>query len=58
MSKESSRINFKNFLANEKAQMLPIVFTVSYVITPIYLIIAFLLLVVFGSCKSDHFKND
>lgn len=48
MSKESSRINFKNFLADEKAQMLPIVFTVSYVITPIYLIITFLLLVVFG----------
>lgn len=48
MNKDSKRIKFKNFLANEKIQMLPIVFTMSYIITPIYLIITFFILVIFG----------
>lgn len=55
---KKDKVELKEIIANEKAQMLPIVFTVSYVITPIYLIIAFLLLVVFAFCKSDYFKDD
>ncbi|MBP3445923.1 MAG: hypothetical protein J6K64_01450 [Clostridia bacterium] len=43
---KKDKVGLKEIIANEKAQMLPIVFTVSYVITPIYLIITFSLLVV------------
>lgn len=42
------KVRLKNIIACEKAQMLPLNFTVSYVVTPIYAVICLLLAGTFG----------
>lgn len=48
MTKEKSKIGLKEIVAYEKTQMLPLNFTVSYILTPIYAVICFLLLGTFA----------
>ncbi len=47
MSKKK-KIRLKDIVAYEKTQMQPLIFTVSYILTPIYLCVCLLLLVAFG----------
>ena len=48
MKNNEGKIKLKNIIAYEKAQMLPLNFTVSYILTPIYLVISLLLMIGFG----------
>lgn len=48
MDKEKNKIGLKEIVAYEKTQMLPLNFTVSYILTPIYAVICFLLIVAFA----------
>lgn len=48
MAKEKDKIGLKEIVAYEKAQMLPLNFTVSYILTPIYTIVCFLLIAAFA----------
>ncbi|MBP3414483.1 MAG: hypothetical protein J6L81_04715 [Clostridia bacterium] len=43
MDKENERIRLKEIIAFEKSQMLPFDFTISYILTPIYVVICILL---------------
>lgn len=48
MAKEKDKIGLKEIVAYEKAQMLPLNFTVSYILTPIYTIVCLLLIAAFA----------
>lgn len=55
MKKSNKSIGLKDIIANEKAIMLPLNFTMSYIVTPIYLVVTLLLLVGFGvSIETDN----
>ncbi|MBO5896143.1 MAG: hypothetical protein J6Q83_02475 [Clostridia bacterium] len=55
MKKSNKSIGLKDIIANEKAIMLPLNFTTSYIVTPIYLVVTLLLLVGFGvSIETDN----
>ena len=44
--REGEKMRLKDIVAYEKSQMLPLNFTVSYILTPIYVVISFLLITV------------
>ena len=44
MAKEKDKVGLKEIVAYEKTQMLPLNFTVSYILTPIYAVVCFLLI--------------
>ena len=48
MAKEKDKIGLKEIVAYEKTQMLPLNFTVSYILTPIFAVISFLLIGAFA----------
>ena len=48
MDKEKNKIRLKEIVAYEKTQMLPLNFTVSYILTPIYAVVCFLLIGAFA----------
>ena len=48
MKKRNGKPRLTEIIAYEKTQMLPWTFTVSYVLTPIYAVICFLLFCAFG----------
>ena len=48
MDKKQDKVGLKEIVAYEKAQMLPLNFTVSYILTPIYAVVCFLLLGAFA----------
>ena len=48
MDKKQNKVGIKEIIAYEKAQMLPLNFTVSYILTPIYAVVCFLILGAFG----------
>ncbi len=48
MAKEKDKVGLKEIVAYEKAQMLPLNFTVSYILTPIYAVVCFLLIGAFA----------
>ncbi len=48
MDKGKNKIGLKEIVAYEKTQMLPLNFTVSYILTPIYAVICFLLIGAFA----------
>ena len=48
MDKEKSKIGLKDIIAYEKTQMLPLNFTASYILTPIYAVVCFLLIGTFA----------
>lgn len=48
MDKKQDKVGIKEIIAYEKAQMLPLNFTVSYILTPIYAVVCFLLMGAFG----------
>lgn len=48
MDKKQDKVGIKEIIAYEKAQMLPLNFTVSYILTPIYAVVCFLILGAFG----------
>lgn len=48
MDKERNKIGLKEIVAYERTQMLPLNFTVSYILTPIYGVVCFLLLGAFA----------
>ena len=48
MDKERNKIGLKEIVAYERTQMLPLNFTVSYILTPIYGVVCFLLLGTFA----------
>lgn len=48
MNKEKVKVGLKEIVAYEKTQMLPLNFTVSYILTPIYAVVCFLLIGAFA----------
>ena len=48
MAKEKDKVGLKEIVAYEKTQMLPLNFTVSYILTPIYAVVCFLLIGAFA----------
>lgn len=48
VAKEKDKVGLKEIVAYEKAQMLPLNFTVSYILTPIYAVVCFLLIGAFA----------
>ena len=48
VTKENDKIGLKEIIAYEKTQMLPLNFTVSYILIPIYVIVCFLLIGAFA----------
>ena len=48
MDNEKNKIGLKEIVAYEKTQMLPLNFTVSYILTPIYAVVCFLLIGAFA----------
>lgn len=48
MDNEKNKIELKEIVAYEKTQMLPLNFTVSYILTPIYAVVCFLLIGAFA----------
>lgn len=48
MAKEKDKVGLKEIVAYEKTQMLPLNFTVSYILTPIYTVVCFLLIGAFA----------
>lgn len=48
MDKKQDKVGLKEIVAYEKTQMLPLNFTVSYILTPIYAVVCFLLLGAFA----------
>lgn len=48
MSEEKAKVGLKEIIAYEKTQMLPLNFIVSYVLTPIYAVVCFLLIGTFA----------
>ena len=48
MDKEKNKVGLKEIVAYEKTQMLPLNFTVSYILTPIYAAVCFLLIATFA----------
>ena len=48
MDKEKNKVGLKRIVAYEKTQMLPLNFTVSYILTPIYAAVCFLLIGAFA----------
>ncbi len=48
MNKENDKVGLKEIIAYEKTQMLPLNFTVSYILTPIYAVVCFLLIGAFA----------
>ena len=48
MDKEKSKRGLKDIIAYEKTQMLPLNFTASYILTPIYAVVCFLLIGTFA----------
>ena len=48
MVKEKDKVGLKEIVAYEKTQMLPLNFTVSYILTPIYAVVCFLLIGAFA----------
>lgn len=48
MGKEKNKVGLKEIVAYEKTQMLPLNFTVSYILTPIYAVVCFLLIGAFA----------
>ncbi len=48
MAREKDKVGLREIVAYEKTQMLPLNFTVSYILTPIYAVICFLLFAAFA----------
>lgn len=48
MAKEKDKVGLKEIVAYEKTQMMPLNFTVSYILTPIYAVVCFLLIGAFA----------
>jgi len=48
MDKEKDKVGLKGIIAYEKTQMLPLNFAMSYILTPIYVVICFLLIGAFA----------
>lgn len=48
MDKEQDKVGLREIVAYEKTQMLPLNFTVSYVLTPLYAVVCFLLIGAFA----------
>lgn len=48
MDKKKDKVGLKEIVAYEKTQMLPLAFNISYIVTPIYVVVSVFLLVVFA----------
>lgn len=49
MSQKANKPRLRDMIAADKARMLPIMFGMSYIVTPIYVTVTFILLMAFGS---------